>query len=51
MYSILDFDFHDKIFNRMVACRKRSKPERWSGADRDREGYYCFPLARAAGFR
>jgi hypothetical protein len=36
MHSILDFDFHDKIFNRMVACRKRSKPRRWSGADRDR---------------
>ena len=26
MYIILDFDFHDKIFNRMVACRKRSTP-------------------------
>lgn len=25
MYIILDFDFHDKIFNRMVACRKSYK--------------------------
>jgi hypothetical protein len=24
MYGILDFDFHDKIFNCMVACRKPS---------------------------
>jgi hypothetical protein len=26
MYGILDFDFYDKIFNRMIMWRKRSKP-------------------------
>ena len=25
MYGILDFYFHNKIFNRMMVCRKPSK--------------------------